>query len=137
MNDIVNRLTEFYLAKIVSIDDILRLIANLETSVEPLTSRESRLEKRINYWKEHYENSLNIEYLFEVVAELGAVDDDIHVYACTGELVESIYGTFNEAFLELTSTYSEGVVLKHEPWGYGEKENEEITIYAQPEMRYR
>lgn len=131
MEEVVKRLTDLYLNNKILTKDLFKLVAEIETNIEPISLRDSQIAKGIEYWQSQYMNNINTQELFETIAIFGAVDDDKHVYTCSGEICEYTHGTFNEAFLELTTHNADGVVLKHEPFGNDEEPKIEITIFSQ------
>lgn len=54
---------------------------------------------------------------------------DDYVYTASGELCEYTFGTYEEAFEELTQYNVWGVVLKHLPFSFEDERTGEVVVY--------
>lgn len=54
---------------------------------------------------------------------------DDYVYTASGELTESTFGTYEEAYAEVTKYNAWGVVLKHKPYSFEEERPQEKVVY--------
>jgi hypothetical protein len=52
-----------------------------------------------------------------------------YVFTASGELSESTYGTYEEAYADITSHDVWGVVLKHKPYSFKDEKEEETVVY--------